>query len=274
MPRILDIFCCQGGAGTGYHRAGFDVVGVDIDPQPRYPFDFSRGDALRKLRDLLEGDRVWSTNGHDRYLLEEFDAIHASPPCQLYSKTHRINRSDFPDLIGPTRELLAQTGLPYVIENVMDAEPELRDPVMLCGEMFGLETYRHRLFETNWGMTAPEHPPHVAKTTKMGRAPVEGEYMHVVGNFSGVDKARAVMGMPWANRDGLREAIPPAYTEYVGGRLLDVLALRTDRTVPAVIWAPMEDKHPAVTMWQMSRGMFPNPDDRDHFDNDPVKYGY
>jgi DNA (cytosine-5)-methyltransferase 1 len=205
--RILDLFCCQGGAGTGYHRAGFDVVGVDIDPQPRYPFAFHQRDALDFVR--------W----HARH----FDAIHASPPCQLYSKTHRINRSDFPDLIGPTRELLEQTGLPYVIENVMDAEPELHDPVMLCGEMFGLETYRHRLFETNWGLTSPEHPLHVAKTTKMGRTPVPGEYMHVVGNFSGVDKGREVMGMPWANRDGLREAIPPAYSEYVGRQLIDHL---------------------------------------------------
>jgi DNA (cytosine-5)-methyltransferase 1 len=222
MPRILDVYCCQGGAGTGYARAGFDVVGVDIDPQPRYPFAFHRGDALVVLRRLLDG-RAVEFSGGVAYTLEDFDAAHTSPPCQLYSKTHRINRSDFPDLIGPTRELLAQTGLPWVIENVMDAEPELHAPVMLCGEMFGLETYRHRLFETNWEMTAPEHPPHVAKNTKMGRAPVPGEYMHVVGNFSGVDKGRQVMGMPWANRDGLREAIPPAYSEYVGRQLIEHL---------------------------------------------------
>jgi DNA (cytosine-5)-methyltransferase 1 len=232
---LLDLFCCQGGAGTGYHRAGFDVVGADIDPQPRYPHRFCQGDALEMLRGMLRGKLYQflpCSSPYDTWLtLGNFDAIHASPPCQLYSKTHRINRSDFPDLIGPTRELLEQTGLPYVIENVMDAEPELRDPVMLCGEMFGLETYRHRLFETNWGMTAPEHPPHVAKNTKMGRAVAPGEYMHVVGNFTGVDKGREVMGMPWANRDGLREAIPPAYSEYVGSQLIAHL---TREGVPSV----------------------------------------
>ena len=233
-PRLLDFFCCQGGAGTGYHRAGFEVFGVDIDPQPRYPFWFHQGDALDVLRRLLAGEAIdfHHPDGRVAWMrLRDFFAGHASPPCQLYSKTHRINRSDFPDLIGPTRELLEQTGLPYVIENVMDAEPELNDPVMLCGEMFGLETYRHRLFETNWGMTAPEHPEHVAKTTKMGRTPVPGEYMHVVGNFSGVDRGRQVMGMPWANRDGLREAIPPAYSEYVGRQLIGHL---TREGVPSV----------------------------------------
>lgn len=218
MPRLLDLFCCQGGAGRGYSDAGFDVVGVDIAPQSRYPFGFHRGDALTVLRRLLDG-RAVEFSGGVAYTLDDLTAVHASPPCQLYSKTHRINRSDFPDLIGPTRELLAETGLPWVIENVMDAEMELVDPVMLCGEMFGLETYRHRLFETNWGMTSPNHPEHVAKTTKMGRPPVKGEYMHVVGNFSGADHARRIMGMPWATRDGLREAIPPAYTEFIGGQL-------------------------------------------------------
>jgi DNA (cytosine-5)-methyltransferase 1 len=208
--RILDTYCCQGGASMGYFEAGFEVVGVvDIDPQPRYPFDFHQGDAIRYIRDHVR----------------EFDAIHASPPCQLYSKTHRIMRSDFPDLIGPTREALESTGVPYVIENVEDAADELRAPVRLCGGMFGLETYRHRLFETNWGMVAPAHLEHIAKTTKMGRAVKPGEFMHVVGNFTGVDHARDVMGMPWANRDGLREAIPPAYSAYVGTQLARLLAV-------------------------------------------------
>lgn len=223
--RILDLYCCQGGASSGYAEAGFEVVGVDIDPQPRYPFPFSRMDALEALRLLLVGERVafdiYTRHGGQtvHYGLEDFDAIHASPPCQLYSKTHRIMRSDFPDLIGPTRDLLVRTGLPYVIENVEDARSELQWPSMLCGGMFGLETYRHRLFETNWGFRGKDHPPHVAKTTKMGRAVKPGEYMHVVGNFTGVDHARDVMGMPWANRDGLREAIPPAYSEFVGDHL-------------------------------------------------------
>ena len=116
-----------------------------------------------------------------------------------------------------------------MIENVVadKADPDpLVDPVMLCGAMFGLKTYRHRLFETNWDMQTPPHPDHTARTTKMGRPPIPGEYMHIVGNFSGVDRARAVMDMPWANRDGLREAIPPAYTEYIGRQLRSSLALQ------------------------------------------------
>lgn len=216
--RILDLFCCQGGASRGYADAGFGVVGVDIEPQPRYPYRFHRGDAVRVLSRLIEGRAI--EVGGLAYSLEDFDAIHASPPCQLYSVTHRINRSEFPDLIGITREHLSASGLPWVIENVAAAAPQMCNPLMLCGEMFGLETYRHRLFETNWDLTTPPHPEHVARTTKMGRAPVAGEYMHIVGNFSGVDRGRRVMGMPWANRDGLREAIPPAYTEYIGRQLM------------------------------------------------------
>lgn len=203
-PRLLDLFCCQGGASHGYVAAGFDVVGVDIEPQPRYPFTFYQRDALDFVR------------RHGR----RFDAIHASPPCQAHSKAWKINKRDHPRLIAPTRDLLEATGLPFVIENVEEARDELNAPVMLCGVMFGLETYRHRLFEANWPVAVPDHPEHVARTTKMGRPPVAGEFMHIVGNFSGVDRARDVMGMPWASRDGLREAIPPAYTEYIGRQLM------------------------------------------------------
>lgn len=179
---------------------------MDLSPQPRYPFEFARADAIEYLK------------GHGH----EFDAISASPPCQLYSATHRLHNRDWPDLIGPTRDAMNQTGKPWVIENVEDARPEMREPVTLCGAMFGLETYRHRLFETGGGFSfaAPEHPQHVAKTTKMGRPVKDGEYMHIVGNFTGADRAREIMGMPWASRDGLREAIPPAYTEYIGTALM------------------------------------------------------
>ena len=204
-PKLLDLFCCQGGAGTGYVEAGFDVIGVDIDPQPRYPFEFHQADAIEYAR------------AH----CNEFDAVHASPPCQAHTNAQKIMGNDHPDLIEPTRELLLVLGKPFVIENVPLAP--LIDPVELCGAMFGLETYRHRLFETNWELTAPEHPAHVARTTKMGRPPKPGEYMHVVGNFSGVDRGREVMGMPWANRDGLREAIPPAYTQHIGEQLLKLI---------------------------------------------------
>jgi len=201
-PRLLDLFCCQGGASAGYVAAGFDVVGVDIDPQPRYPFEFVQADAI----DFL------GQHGH------EFDAFHASCPCQAYTLAQRIMGNTHPDFIAATRALFEWYGKPYIIENVVGAP--LRDPVMLCGEMFGLRTYRHRLFESNVPLMAPPHPGHKARTTKMGRPVRDGEYMHVVGNFTGVELAREVMGMPWANRDGLREAIPPAYAEHLGAQLL------------------------------------------------------
>ena len=203
--RILDLFCCQGGASVGYARAGFEVVGVDVAPQPRYPFEFHRGDALEFLR------------AHGG----EFDAVHASPPCQAFTNAQKIRSNDHPDLVGPTRALLESLGRPYIIENVPGA-PLVR-PLVLCGAMFGLRTYRHRLFESNVSLVAPGHPDHVARVTRMGRPPRPGEFMHVVGNFSGADVAREVMGMPWASRDGLREAIPPAYTEYLGGQLKERL---------------------------------------------------
>lgn len=206
-PRLLDLYCCQGGASRGYADAGFEVVGVDIDPQRRYPYEFHQADAIAYV---LE-------HGH------EFDVIHASPPCQRYSLTQRIRDNEHPDLIGPTRDAILTTGKPYVIENVVEAAPELLDPVMLCGSMFGLRTYRHRLFESNVLIWPPEHPAHTVKSTKMGRPVRDGENMHVVGNFVGVDLGREVMQMPWANRDGLREAIPPAYSRYIGGQLMAAL---------------------------------------------------
>lgn len=204
-PKLLDLFCCQGGASAGYVAAGFAVTGVDIDPQPKYPYTFWQRDALRFLET------------YGRF----FDAVHASPPCQAFTNAQKIQGNTHPDLLTPVRELLLDLGKPFIIENVPGAP--LRDPVELCGEMFGLETYRHRLFESNVALTAPPHPEHRARTTKMGRAPVPGEYMHVVGNFSGVARAREVMEMPWATRDGLREAIPPAYTAYLGAQLMEGL---------------------------------------------------
>lgn len=215
-PRLLDLFCCQGGASRGYVDAGFDVVGVDIDPQPRYPFEFVQADALEYLAE----------HGH------EFDAIHASPPCQAHTNAQKIMGRDHEDFIARTRLMLYGLNwhrtinldlppIPWVIENV-PGSPLLR-PVELCGAMFGLSTYRHRLFESNRTITVPPHPVHEARTTKMGRAPIDGEFMHIVGNFSGVDQARRIMGMPWANRDGLREAIPPSYTEHIGRQLIEAI---------------------------------------------------
>jgi DNA (cytosine-5)-methyltransferase 1 len=206
---MVDLYCCQGGASMGYHRAGFDIVGVDINPQPRYPFKFIQADALAFLMEY----------GH------EFAGAHASPPCQARTPAQKIQGNTHPNLIAPTRGLLKSLRIPYVIENVvpenaaLDPDP-LVDPVTLCGAMFGLRTYRHRQFESNFPIDVPEHPEHRARTTKMGRPPVDGEFMHVVGNFSGVDEAKAAMGIDWMTRDGLRESIPPAYTEHIGRQLI------------------------------------------------------
>lgn len=205
--RVLDPFCCQGGSAMGWYLAGFEVTGIDVVPQPRYPFAFHQGDAVEFIR----------AHGH------EYDLIAGSPPCRRYSNTQRIRGNEHPDLIGPTREAMQATGRPYIIENVEDAGPELLDPILLCGRMFGLRTYRHRLFESSLPLAARLHPRHLAPVAKMGRPVRDGEFMHVVGNFAGVDLAREVMGMPWASRDGLREAIPPAYTEFLGRQVAELL---------------------------------------------------
>lgn len=217
-PKLLDLFCCQGGAGMGYHRAGFNVVGVDLDPQPRYPFNFHQADAIQTLEAVLELKR--------RFGWVVYDAIHASPPCQAHTNAQKIMGNEHPELIEPTRNLLKEIGLPYVIENVPGAP--LDNPVELCGAMFGLGTYRHRLFETNFHVEPPEHQKHEARTTKMGRAPVDGEMMHVVGNFSGVETAKKAMGIDWMTRDGLRESIPPAYTQHIGYYLMEEVNARRE----------------------------------------------
>ncbi|MFE7443721.1 SAM-dependent methyltransferase [Streptomyces chartreusis] len=206
LPRLLDLFCCQGGAARGYADAGFEVTGVDIAPQPRYPYAFIQADAIA-------------------YVLEhgaEFEFIHASPPCQHDTECQRIQGNTHPDLIAPTRAALETTGRPWVIENVRGAAPKLREPVMLCGPMFALKTYRHRYFETGGGfrLEQPGHYAHTVPQAKMGRPVPPGRYGQYVGNFSGVDLARRVMGVPWMNRDGIRECIPPAYSEHIGRHAL------------------------------------------------------
>ncbi|MFC9753385.1 SAM-dependent methyltransferase [Streptomyces sp. NPDC056921] len=205
-PRLLDAFSCQGGAAMGYHRAGFDVTGVDINPQPRYPFTFIQGDAVQYIR------------AHGA----EFDFIHASPPCQHDSDCQRIQGRAHPDLIAPTRAALESTGRPWVIENVGGARPKLVRPVLLCGPMLGVRTYRHRYFETGGSFTLPQlqHPSHTVPQAKMGRPVLPGHFGQYVGNFSGVQAARQVMGVPWMNRDGIRECIPPAYTRWIGAAWL------------------------------------------------------
>lgn len=207
-PRLLDLFCCQGGASAGYVAAGFDVVGVDIGPQPRYPYEFMRGDALEVLGNIVT--------------MRQFDAVHASPPCQAFTRAQKLQGNEHPDLIEPVRERLEWLELPYVIENVEGAT--LRDPVLLCGTMFGLRLYRHRLFECSFPVTEPLHGQHYLRQVKMGRKPGPQDILQPVGNFSGVDEAREAMGMPWACQQGLREAIPPAYCEFIGQHLMAAIS--------------------------------------------------
>ncbi|WP_406316972.1 SAM-dependent methyltransferase [Streptomyces sp. NBC_00118] len=201
-PRLADGYCCQGGAGMGYHRAGFDVTGFDKDAQPRYPLAFHQSDAIAFI--LKYG--------------AEFDFIHVSPPCQHDTDCQRLQGNSHPDLIGPTRDALNATGRPWVMENVRGAAAKLRNPVMLCGTMFGLRVYRHRYFETGGGFTLapPAHPVHTVPQAKMGRPVPPGHFGQYVGNFSGVQAARDILEVPWMNRDGIRECIPPAYTAYIG----------------------------------------------------------
>ena len=213
-PLLLDLFCCQGGAATGYHQAGFDIVGIDIEPQPLYPFPFIQGDALNPPVNLTR-----------------FDAIHASPPCQRYSDLARRNGNahQWPDLIQPTRQLLETTGLPYIIENVEGAP--LHNPTTICGTMFNqIRVIRHRLFETNFPLTTPAHQKHPLVFTHDKRKRHYGQlnqntsYVQVTGGGNAtLANKRAAMGMPWADNHGCNEAIPPAYTEHIGRQLIGQL---------------------------------------------------
>lgn len=187
----------------GLHRAGFEVVGVDWEPQPRYPFEFVCAESMD-------------------FPLDGFDFIWASPPCQKYTLAQRIQQNDHPDLIAPLRKRLQRSGKLWTIENVVGAP--LENPIVLCGSMFpGLQVYRHRQIETSFLLKQPVHPEHKAPLRKMGRKPGPGDFMHVVGNFSGVEQARKAMGIDWMSRDGLREAIPSAYAEYVGRVAMKIL---------------------------------------------------
>lgn len=208
--KLLDLFCCAGGAGMGYHRAGFDVVGVDINPQPNYPFEFHQGDALMFLAE----------HGH------EFDAIHASPPCQASTAlTKGTNRGRiYPNLIPSTRDLLAKFDAPTVIENVQGSD--LRRDLTLCGEMFGLGVIRHRYFEiTGASVGQPAHKPHRGRVAGYRHGEwFEGPYFAVYGDGGGkgtVAQWQQAMGIDWTSvRKEIAEAIPPAYTEHIGTQLL------------------------------------------------------
>lgn len=198
----------------GYHRAGFDVVGVDINPQPNYPFKFIQEDAIRLVSEELRA--------HDVSYLDRFAAIHASPPCQAYSAKTR-DKSKHPDLVGPVRDLLRATGLPYVIENVGQAP--LINPIRLCGSSFGLGVQRHRLFESNLPLVGSECR-HLSMPKKY---PVYDHGRHYLSRFvpvygQGGGKAKEhwaeAMGIGWMTHAEMAEAIPPDYTEFIGHQLL------------------------------------------------------
>lgn len=217
-PRLLDLFCCAGGAGKGYHDAGFDVVGVDIDIQERYPFKFIQADALSYVAEH------W----------QEFDAIHASPPCQAYSAMKvMFDAKVHPELIEPTRVLLEATGLPYVIENVPGAP--MLNALTLCGSMFGLgaagfQLRRHRQFESNVMLMAPGRCAHRQPTIGIYGGHVRCRsamfWRDSAADFPGYHKkelAGEAMRIDWMTMNQMSEAIPPAYTEFIGGQLLDAM---------------------------------------------------
>ena len=234
-PRILDLFCCEGGAGTGYARAGFEVVGVDITEQPLYPFRFIQGDALDALDEVVATEMITGVTQPRGFGLWEFDAIHASPPCQ--ASTTMSNRwrgkggkaDSHENLIDATRELLVATGLPYVIENVPGARAHLHDPVVLTGEMFGLRVHRPRLFETNWPLMVPPKPKAAKDTIGVYGRSHDGRLLwrRKDGSeqraASSLEEGREAMGMPWASWRGCAEAIPPAYTHLIGVQLFAFL---------------------------------------------------
>jgi DNA (cytosine-5)-methyltransferase 1 len=203
--RLLDLFCGAGGCSMGYHRAGFEVVGVDLHPQKNYPFEFHQADAMT-------------------FPLEGFDAIHASPPCQMYSRALKHMAAPQPMLIDAIKERLVNNGAPWIIENVVGAPiPHQTDlfgahGVMLCGSAFGMRVYRHRLFEASFPLmgrpcshTRPAMNPHKVK----GRELIYEEFGHQDPELPW----RRDMGVEWMGRYEAREAIPPAYTEFLGRQL-------------------------------------------------------
>jgi DNA (cytosine-5)-methyltransferase 1 len=193
----------------GYAQAGFVVTGVDVEEQPNYPFRFIRADAMTVLEHC-----------------PDFDIIHASPPCERYSAmtTCRPGLAEqYPDLIGPVRDALQELGVPYIIENVPQAP--LRNAVTLCGTSFGLALYRHRLFESNIPLVAPVHRDHAIPTSKAGHWR-PGTIISVTGHCAPIGLAKSAMGIDWMNRAELVEAIPPAYTRYLGRQIHRALARR------------------------------------------------
>jgi DNA (cytosine-5)-methyltransferase 1 len=211
MKRALDLFCGADGASMGLHRAGFDVTGIDIQPQKNYPFCFVQADALCPPFDLRSFDFIW-----------------ASPPCQAYTVANNIHQHDHPELIEPVRAMLVKSLCFYAIENVPRAP--LINPVTLCGLSFGLNVKRHRKFECNFFVLAPPCGDHrgdwvtVFGHTVLERSPAVGRTLKNGPIFRrkhlGTDVGRTAMGIDWMNREELSEAIPPAYSEFIGRAFL------------------------------------------------------
>jgi len=209
--RILDLYCKAGGASMGYYRAfanNVEITGIDIKNQKRYPFKFIKQDALEVLQDIE--------------YLRQFDLIHASPPCQTHSATRHLRNAqgkstDKVDLIPQTREGLQKSGKPYIIENVVGAP--LINPVVLCGSSFGLAVRRHRLFESNMSLKG-SICNHKAQGKPVG---IYGSMRDEIPNgghtAKTIEQARAAMDIDWMIWSELVEAIPPAYTEYLGKQL-------------------------------------------------------
>ena len=206
--KLLDTHCKAGGAGVGYWRAGFEVVGIDTEPQPNYPFEFIQGDAVEYI--YAHGS--------------EYDAIHSSPMCQAHTWSARRWHKEWPNQIPETREALKSTGKPYVIENVPGSP--LENYIRLCGVMFGLRVIRHRHFESNVELVAPKHIRH--KQPIMIRGKKRSYYACVAGHggegYSSTKQAwMDAMGIEWMSKEELTQAIPPAYTEYIGKQLVGIL---------------------------------------------------
>ncbi|MFI6261355.1 DNA cytosine methyltransferase [Micromonospora sp. NPDC051006] len=212
-PRLLDLCCCQGGATRGYQNAGFYVVGVDIAPQPRYVGDeFVQADALDVLR--------------DRAFVSRFDAIHMSWPCQVFKLGTLRTTKPVPDLVTPGRKEANVTGIPWVIENVMEAPLDPARSIVLCANTFGLRTYRHRRFESSHHLklAAPPHLPHMKRAPNRRRRErwLAGDHASITGDV-GTYVGPEAMGIDWMTGNGLSEAIPPVYTRWVGAQLLAYL---------------------------------------------------
>lgn len=224
MPMMIDPFCGAGGAAVGYARAGFRVVGFDKKPQPNYPFEFHQLDLWNPRTEQIE---------IPERLIRGAVAGHGSPPCQSYSDLANRNGNGhlWPRLIHPTRQFFERLDIPYVIENVEGAAVDMKDPVTLCGTMFpGLRVLRHRLFETNWGLTSPPHGDHPLvfthdkRKSHYGKLDQNVSFVQVTGGGNcTVANARDAMGIDWMTKNELNEAIPPAYTEWVGRQLREVL---------------------------------------------------